>query len=318
VVVGGVKPGGLATIDGAPNTPLQKAAQPNSFIYRYLPNNPKRLEDGGRLQALQVIIDGAPVVFNAADPVGDIIAPAQRKLHTLGSSWPIKWVTIHTANKDDPASLSFDANAAAKAAGATPFKRPENNAWLPDSKFKTFFFSATGDTDAPTGQVPQLAARGAWGSLFCVDVKDDGHDGDHDGEDRKPPKNDGKISIFVLGDQEHNSFDNVVFANEHQLLAGEDRGDTLHDQLQKLDSIWACDVRVLNGRPIRFLALGRDLVASIPGAGDNEPSGVFVSNGSTSKKSLPGTEKNLDDARAFFTQQHGYNTVFEVFRVDHH
>jgi hypothetical protein len=153
--VGGVKPGGLATIDGAPNTPLHKAAQPNSFIYRYLPNNPKRLEDGGRLQALQVIIDGAPVVFNAADPVGDIIAPAQRKLHTLGSSWPIKWVTIHTANKDDPASLSFDANAAAKAAGATPFKRPENNAWLPDSKFKTFFFSATGDTDAPTGQVPQ-------------------------------------------------------------------------------------------------------------------------------------------------------------------
>ena len=100
----GPRPGGLATIDGVPNLPLNAAAQPNSFVYRYVPNNPERIEDGGKLQALQVIIDGAPVVFHAADPVGDITAKVQRQLHTPGTSWPIKWVTVHTANKDDPPS----------------------------------------------------------------------------------------------------------------------------------------------------------------------------------------------------------------------
>src|SRR5262249_7998451 len=36
----GPRPGGLATIDGVPNVPLRAAAQPNSFVYRYVPNNP--------------------------------------------------------------------------------------------------------------------------------------------------------------------------------------------------------------------------------------------------------------------------------------
>src|SRR5262249_19470737 len=46
--------GTLATVDGQPNVPLRNARQPNSFVYRYVPNNPARLEDGGKLQALQV------------------------------------------------------------------------------------------------------------------------------------------------------------------------------------------------------------------------------------------------------------------------
>src|SRR5262249_38926871 len=53
--------GPLATIAGVPNVPLRSARRPNSFVYRYVPNNPRRLEDGGKLQALQVIIDGSPV-----------------------------------------------------------------------------------------------------------------------------------------------------------------------------------------------------------------------------------------------------------------
>src|SRR5262245_45084649 len=199
-------------------------------------------------------------------------------------------------------------------------------AWRPGSGFRTFFFSPTGDTDAPTGQVPQLAARGAWGSLFRVDLRrdddDHGHHGDRDRDDRNRDNNDGTISIFVLGDQEHNSFDNLAFANERQLLAGEDRGDTLHDQLGKLDSIWAFDTRVLNGRPLRFLAQGRDASASPPGVEDNEPTGIFVSNGSPRRQGLLGTEESLDDARGFFTQQHGDNTTYEFFNVrkrsDHH
>jgi len=93
---------------------INNGRQPNSFVYRYVPNNPFRIRDGGRLQALHVIVDGSSVVFGGAAAVdADISAPAQLKLHTLGTSYPIRWVTIHTANAGDTAS--FNANAAAKA-----------------------------------------------------------------------------------------------------------------------------------------------------------------------------------------------------------
>ena len=64
----------------------------------------------------------------------------------------------------------FDANAPAKAAGATPFKRPENAQFQPGSHFQTFFFDITGDTDNVAGNDPVLAARGAWGGIFRVDL----------------------------------------------------------------------------------------------------------------------------------------------------
>jgi len=295
---------------------LRRARQPNSFVYRYIPKNPRRLEDGGKLQALQVIVDGKPITFHADDIIGDIIAPAQRKLHTPGTSWPIKWITIHESNAGD--TTPFVATTAAKAAGATPFKRPENMAWFPDSKFRTFFFTATGDTDAPTGQVPQLAARGSWGAIFRVDLRDDGDRGhgnddrDDRGNSRKGKGDEGTISILVLGDQDHTSFDNLAFANDHQLLAAEDRGDTLHQQLQKFDSVWAYDVK--NGKALRFIALGRDATSAAAGNDNNEPTGVFVSSGSPREDQLLGTRESLDDARGFFTQQHGNGDVFEFFR----
>jgi uncharacterized protein DUF839 len=313
----GTRPGGAGT---APETgrlvPLHAAAQPNTFVYRYLPNNPARLEEGGKLQALQVMIDGVPLKFGGVGPAAaaaDIISLAQRKLHTPGTSWPVKWVTIHESQAGD--TLAFNATQAAKDAGATPFKRPENLAWLPEPNLRTFFFGPTGDTDAPTSQEPELAARGSWGSLFRVDLarEDSGK-----GPKGRPLDDGGTISIFVLGDQLHNSFDNVAFANEHQLLAAEDRGDTLHRQLNALDSVWAFDVdrRQPLATALRFIALGRDALAAPDGAEDNEPTGLFVSNGSTRKDELLGTKKSLDEARGFFTMQHGQNNLFEILRKD--
>ena len=47
----------------------------------------------------------------------------------------------------------------------------------------------------------------------------------------------------MLGDAVHSSFDNLTFADTNTILATEDRGDTLHTQLNTLDSVWAFDVR---------------------------------------------------------------------------
>jgi hypothetical protein len=97
----------------------------------------------------------------------------------------------------------------------------------------------------------------------------------------------------------------------------EDRGDTLHDQLNKLDSIWAYKLnRQHPERNIvtRFVALGLDTVAGVPGGEDNEPTGLHMSEGDSSINGLIGT-KTLKKGRArlFFTQQHGENNLFEVF-----
>jgi len=276
-----------------PNSP-KTAHQPNSFVYRFIPKDPADLSQGGVLQALRVKIEGEPIVFNANDLVGNTFALAQLQLHTPGTSYPVDWVTVHDTDVDGFAF--FGANAAAKAAGATPFKRPENAQFLPGSSFQTFFFCPTGDTDADAGNTPALAARGAWGSIFRVDLAED--------------RNTGTLSILVLGDADHASFDNLTFADDHTLLATEDRGDTLHKQLNKLDSVWDFSTDGSAG-PRRFVALGRDSLSITKGE-DNEPTGLHVSVGSTAVDGLPGTLNNLDHPRAFLTRQHGQNTLWEI------
>jgi len=269
---------------------------------------------------LQVIIDGAPLKFvpiDAAHPTGDVFSDAQLKLHTPGTEWPARWVTVHDTAVNGAAA--FDANAAAKAAGATPFKRPENAQFLPDSQFDTFFFDPTGDTNTDSGNQPALAARGAWGSIFRVDFPGGAETG--------------LLSIFVLGTAEQSSFDNIAFLDSHTLLAAEDRGQTLHRQLNLLDSVWAFNVRSANfhnGKPSskRFIALGRDPQsefdamlgdAGTPGLqndSDNEPTGLHVSDGSASVKKVLGKAADLNKARKFFTQQHGMNIVYEIVRAN--
>ena len=294
---------GGTSVNIDPNNPAspKTARNPNSFIYRFLPSDRTDLSKGGKLEALQVSINGQTVTFvpvDASHPSGDVFSTNQLKLHTLGKSWPVQWVTVHDTAVDGFAE--FNANQKAKDKGATPFKRPENLQFLPGSDFKTFFFDPTGDTDATAGNVPALAARGSWGSIFRVDLDNEGGDT-------------GKISIVVLGDQFHAAFDNLTFADDNVLLAAEDRGDTLHDQLNILDSVWAFDVTKNNVLDTRFIALGRDSDASPAGAEDNEPTGLHFSNGESSIEGLVGANPvDPEGSRLFFTQQHGKNIVWEV------
>src|SRR5262249_39099869 len=159
----------------------------------------------------------------------------------------------------------------------------------------TFYFCPTGDTNSDAGTV-ELASRGSWGSIFRVDLN--------------PDRNAGTIGIFVLGDSDHASFDNLSFADDHTILTTEDRGDLLHTQLNKLDSVWSYSTDG-SAPPRRFVALGRD-ATSVQKGEDNEPTGIHVSAGNPSISGMPGTEADLFNVRAFLTRQHGDNVIWEI------
>jgi len=192
-------------------------------------------------------------------------------------------------------------------ADATPFKRPETVAYQPKSNFSTFFFTATGDNN---NDAASLAPSGAFGAIFRVDL-----------DNSSNPLSGGQVSIFTLGDAAHAGFDNVSFLDESTLLAAEDRGDTLHGQLNTLDSVWSYDVE--SGTSKRFVALGRTASSAADAGmagttgfqndGDEEPTGVIASDGSMSRFRILGSDAPGINRRVFFTQQHGDNQTFEAF-----
>jgi len=79
----------------------------------------------------------------------------------------------------------------------------------------------------------------------------------------------------------------ITFGDDRDtILVTEDRGDTLHDQLNKLDSIWAYKLNQHHPErsiAARFVALGLDNLAGVPGEEDNEPTGVHMSERETAR-----------------------------------
>ncbi len=325
--------GQTVPINPADPTSPKTAKQPNSYIYRFVPDRPSDLTHG-KLQVLQVMVDGSPLTETCtptpvvhptscpstqAQGTTDVFSQAQLDLHS-GTQFPAKFVTIHDTHTDGTAP--FDANQAAKGINAhgpgavgTPFQRPENGSFQPDTGFTSFWFVATGDTDARSATNPALAARGSWGSIFRLRLNVDGGIT-------------GNVKLFALGDADHSSFDNTTFADDNTLEVTEDRGDMLHTQLNKLDSIWVYRVNKPPAAAQRLVALGRDpasetdsLLGSLTlptgfvfqNEGDNEPTGLFVSDGDAAKFGLLGTRAPQPRrARTFFTQQHGENHVWEI------
>ena len=270
---------------------------PNSYVYRFRPTNKADLSQGGTLQALQVLrSDGTPVTASQlqANPRDAFITD----LHTYGASFRTGWVTL-------PASPP-DSTAAASAAGATPFKRPENGVFRPGTGFGEFYFTETGDTNK-LSDLP-----GAFGAVFRLKQSSSG--ADH-----------GTIAPVTLGDVEHTGFDNISFATRDQLLVVEDAGDLLHGQRNALDSGYVLDLRGHKARtPIRFLAEGRDASATYdalfsPGYndGDNEITGIHTSDGDPSVGGILGAKLPTPFQRGwriFWTQQHGDNVTWEILR----
>jgi hypothetical protein len=290
------------------------ARVPNSFVYRFIPKNKRDLKQGGKLQALQVMSKanpGQPIKFNPASALTQDI----KDLHTYGLVFDTNWVTIHDTDVDGFAV--FNANQLAKDKNATPFKRPENGQFRPGSHFGEFFFDETGDTSTASTAIPD---HGGFGSLMKLTQKG-------------PSANSGKLTMFFKSDLEHNSFDNVAFWDEHRIVVVEDRGDGLHAQGNAFDSAWMFDTRVdysiPANKPIRIIALGRDPSATIDSAlqgtagfqneGDNEITGIHVSNGDPGKDGLLGAKNPQpfkDGWRVFYTQQHGDNGTYEIISDD--
>ena len=276
---------------------------PNSYLYRFSPNDKTDLTTGGKLEALQVLrSNGSPIT--AAQLATDPADPVITDLHTYGSSFATTWVTVHDGTG------VFDSTSSAAVAGATPFKRPENGVFRPGTQFGEFYFTETGDTSA-TSTLP-----GAYGAVFRL-------------SQATPTAVKGKLSPVVVGDQTHTGFDNIAFATKDQLLVVEDAGDTLHAQRDALDSGYLVDLDGKEGRAreiTRWLAEGRDASAlydatSSPGYndGDNEITGIHVSDGDPTIGGLLGakTPRPFDGTwRMFWTQQHGDNITWEVTRSE--
>jgi Alkaline phosphatase PhoX len=301
-------------VGGKAGTANPNAKQPNSFIYRFLPADTSDLKKGGRLQALQVIgRSGNPIVFHANNVDGDILSPDVRDLHTYHLVFRTKWVTIHDTSKDG--FTPFGANALAKAAGATPFKRPENGQFRPGSDFAEYFFDETGDTDNRTQAGRDFGGFGSIQKLTTFHNSDDG-----------------ALQLFYLCDVAHTAFDNTAFWTKDKVVFVEDRGDTLHTQANALDSAFLFDVRVdyaNAAQPVRILAQGRDPSATLDSAflgmtgfqneGDNEITGWHLSNGDPGVNGLLGARdpKPFEDGwRLFYTGQHGDNVTYEI-RLSH-
>jgi hypothetical protein len=303
---------------GGATVPGDRARIPNSFVFRFVPRDRGDLKHG-RLQSLQVISrrTGAPITFQAIDaahPAGNAFSDDTKDLHTYGLTFATRWITIHDT-ATDPSGAAFDANALAKAAKATPFKRPENGVFRPGTDFREFFFSETGDTNADS---TANNGFGGWGSVLKVSQRD-------------PRDDSGWLSLFYTGNKEHAAFDNVTFVDADHVSFVEDAGDTLHAQRNALDSAYLFDVRAdfaHGAQPTCFIAEGRDPSATLDSAflgmagfqndGDNEVTGIHMSNGDPSPRGILGAQrpKPFDDGwRLFWTAQHGDNVTWELLPV---
>jgi hypothetical protein len=297
---------------GGANKPGTTARRPNSFLFRYVPDHRGDLENG-ELQVLRVLnSDGDPITFESQEPLN---SPDQLELHTYGESFRTDWITVHDTDTDghDP----FNANELAKAAGGTPFKRPENGLFRPGSGFTQFFFDETGDTSVTS---PENDTAGGWTGVFRLVQKD-------------PSADRGRIKVFYLGDEEHAGFDNVAFLSRDAISFVEDAGDGLHTDRNALDSGYVLNLRTDYSSPnaeppLRWIAQGRDASATLDSAnggfgkndGDNELTGIHVSDGDPGKHGILGAKvPNLNDSRWrwFYTQQHGDNVTYEVHLDGH-
>ena len=184
----------------------------------------------------------------------------------------------------------------------------------PGTSFGEFFFTETGDTNAAT---TAGSSYGGFGGVFRL-------------TQANPSADTGRLTLAYLGDVQHTGLDNLAFLTADRLAVVEDAGDGLHQQRNALDSGYLLDVTEAQPTPLRFLAEGRDPSATIDAGlgeskasgfnndGDNEITGIHISDGDPTSAGLLGAQVPRPFSqgwRLFWTQQHGDNTTWEVVRA---
>jgi hypothetical protein len=283
----------------------------NGYIYRFTPYNPTDLMQGGTLEALQVksMAHTGPIFYDTSlSTAAAIRSQDEQDLHTYGNVFDTTWILVHDTGRGN-CGVPFDANAAARAAKATPFKRPENGQFRPGSHFNEFVFDETGDTTLTTYAG---TTWGGFGAIFRLRLSGNG---------------DGKLSLVYNGDAVHAGFDNCGFWDADRIVFVEDAGDGLHSDRNALDSAWLIDLNANYSssgvEPVRILAQGRDASATLDSIigglnnneGDNEITGWHLSDGDPSVQGLLGAKIPTPFRgkwRLFYTQQHGDNVTYEI------
>ena len=271
--------GSWRTSAAATAPPSTHAKQPNSFVYRFVPDDPSDLSDG-KLQALQVISNqsGNPIAFHAGQAEADIKSADTRDLHTPGEEFKTRWVTIH-----DTAATARRRSTPTRSR-RRPRRRRSNARRTASSSLGSlpaFFFTETGDTNSLT---EAGAAYGGFGSsagaLPARPV----------GDDRTPARGvPGRRGAH--GHRQHRV--------RQPPPGGCGRGRrrwAAHPAQRPGFGLPARRDRVPAGTPVRFLAEGRDPSATFDAEhsghgqneGDNEITGIHVSDGDPSVSGLLG------------------------------
>ena len=302
----------VADVGGSKGTTNANARQPNSFVYRFVPQDRTDLTRGGVLQALQVIgTDGQPIVFHAGAADADILSPGMKDLHTYGQWLDTRWVTVHDSGA--PGGMNaFDANAGgqgreARHRSSDPRTASSGPAWAsPNSP------SPRRVTRISTPRPEQPTADSAASS--CSSRR------------TPPPTRAGSAWCSVA----------IRTTPASTTSPGSQRGRSRPSRtpatpctpsVDGLDSGFLFSIRQPQPEPERFLAEGRDPSATVdsylldsaapgfPNEGDNEITGIHVSNGDASIGGLLGRQEPhpfSDGWRVFWTQQHGDNVTFEI------
>jgi hypothetical protein len=278
------------------------ARLPNSFLFRYVPKRPGDLQNG-KLEALQVLNEaGTPITLESQTALN---APDEVALHTYGMSFRTKWIVVHDTAVDGTTPF----NATRRRRRRTRRRSSGRKRASGGSHFTEFLFDETGDTNAAS---LENATAGGWGSVLRL-------------TQRNPSSDTGTLRLFFKADSTTSSFDNCTFLSRDAITFVQDQGDGLHTSQNQLDSGFILNVKLdysdPGNKPVRWLAEGRDPSATYDASnatgndGDNEITGVFVSDGDTSRDGILGAKiPNLadNDWRWFWTQQHGDNFTWEV------
>ena len=223
-------------------------------------------------------------------------------------------MTIHDTAVDG--TTPFDANALAKAAHATPFKRPENGQFRPGIEFTRVLLRR--DRRHRTRRAPRTARHGGCGAILKLTQS-------------KPVGGHRHADALLSRTRPHTGFDNVAFSRRNADRVRRGRGDALHTQRNALDSGFVFDVtrdysKPAN-QPVRLIAEGRDPSATIdaaqlPGSQerrrqrDHRHPRLGRRPGAAASSAPKTPSRSTDGWRWFYTQQHGDNMTYEVTSKD--